>query len=115
MPLIVYFVLELFNVVLCKIMFVLFCFAFHMEKTLELCIVKDFIMCLSKHYPMFNKSYFNFNYLERVSKVTINYSYSVVTFSVFVICDVTVFINYLYLIFSKEPQKSHTLNQSLSL
>lgn len=55
------------------------------------------------------------NYLERVSKVTINYSYSMVTFSVFVICDVTVFINYLYLIFSKEPQKSHTLNQSLSM
>lgn len=37
---------------------VLFCFAFHMEKTLELCIVKDFMMYLSKHYPMFNKSYF---------------------------------------------------------
>lgn len=62
MPLIVYFVLELFNVILCK-MFVLFCFVFHMEKTLELCIVKDFTMYLSKHYPMFNKSYFNFKLL----------------------------------------------------
>lgn len=26
--------------------------------TLELCIVKDFIMYLSKHYPMVSKSYF---------------------------------------------------------
>lgn len=26
--------------------------------TLELCIVKDFIMYLSKHYPMASKSYF---------------------------------------------------------
>lgn len=61
--------------------------------TLELCIVKDFIMYLSKHYPMASKSYLS--NLQRFSKVTVRFSYSMVTFSVIVVCDVIVFIELL--------------------
>lgn len=93
---------------------VLFCFAFHMEN-IRTVYSKRFYDVSIQTLSHVQQVIFYLNYLERVSKVTINYSHSVVTFSVFVICDVTVFINYLYLIFSKEPQKSHTLNQSLSM
>lgn len=56
--------------------------------TLELCIVKDFIMYPST-IPWSASHILN---LERFSEVTIKYSYFMVTFSVFVVCDVIVFM-----------------------
>lgn len=69
--------------------------------TLELCIVK-ILSCIYPSTILWPASHI-LNNLQRFSKVTIRFSYSMVTFSVIVVCDVIVFTELLNILFSKEP------------
>lgn len=75
MPLRFYFVLESFNVFLCKIVFLL---SIWKKLTLELCVVKDLLRVYPSSIP-WSASHI-LNNLQRFSKVTIKFSYSMVTF-----------------------------------